>query len=1207
MKKLISNHFISAYLSLSIVFTLVMPIQIGAATANNNSFNKRVPTLEEFHLKDAFVEQLEMHLSSPTLHEDLQGLSGDQEVPVIIHLSEKPIALQKGLVEAVGEVFTASVENSIEAKVASQQQSAKEEMISEQITINLGFTYQTVLNGFSASVKADDLEKLLEIDGVTLVEPDEMVYAAASSEGNGEVKTAMKESNSFLGIDKLWKEGLDGKGVSIAVLDTGIDADHPEFKGVYKGGKNFVPHSSLYKKARAANDASETRPSEMAGTVADFNKNGSPFYTSHGTHVAGIIAANGSNKYNVKGIAPKVDLYAYRVLGAYGSGLNSSIVAAIEEAVKQDIDIINLSLGGGSNTETDAGSFAMNNAMLSGTVAISATGNSGPDRGSIGTPATSRLGIAVGNSTTPESIYSGTINVQAGPLKYKKVSNLMTHNFNVTPSKQLTGTYHLSLVPGSGTEKDYGGLNMKGKVALVSRGEIPIVDKIKHAKKAGATAILIYNNVGITEPSGILLGQGLDVIPAFDLSKMDGEAIKVLLSQESGSVTFTDFTEKAIKGDAIHTSSSRGPSMPNFDIKPDVVAPGTNIMSTLPMYKADNPKVSYDLAYGSETGTSMAAPHIAGIAVLLMQKHPDWTPFDVKVALSNTAQILDTKLYDVFTQGAGRVNPYAAVHPDILAFVEDHAVGDKQRKQVPNIKGTITFGSVNLENGPAAITKEIKVKDMDGGGGKYSVSVEVVKPFSDAKVTVDKPTFTINGEQTLNVSLTASQIPKMEAGDEIQGYIRIKSEVGNSKEISLPFAADFSGAQTEVNDFKVSESDLSFNGDGIKDEAKLSFVLTEDVTTNFIQLWNIMEPMAGVNSDGYIGYLYAAAALKAGFYHLNIDGYYIPGNTPEKRIIPDGLYAIDYMGKTVSGNPPIVSANAGPIVVKTTMPKIIGTVNGKKVIGKVTDKYIDYNKELAKYNSAYEINDKLKASYRISANGKEKAAVPFKLASDGSFNFPISISDKEEIIIRIEDAAGNIATQLMKRTAAENPTGFNDIKNHWARTQIEALTNRGIIAGKTATTFEPESKLTRAEFAVLLARSLDLPLKEYQGTFKDVGINKPWAYPGIEAAARAGIIAGKVNGKYEPDAVMTREEIAVMTIRTINYRNPALLKNLAAPHRFADATYIGKYAKDSIALAHALGLIMGRSGNTFDPKTASTRAETAVILHRVLKKLKMIE
>ncbi|PJO44229.1 S8 family serine peptidase, partial [Lysinibacillus xylanilyticus] len=272
-----------------------------------------------------------------------------------------------------------------------------------------GYTFDTVLNGFAATVKANDLPKLLTVEGITLIEPDAIVSASEdntmkSSEliKEDQLEARMNTSNSFLGIEKLWKEGIEGQGIKVAVLDTGIDADHPEFAGVFKGGKNFIPNSSTYTKPRTDDDASETSPTERPAGTPEFNEKGSAFYTSHGTHVAGTIAAIGANEFGIKGIAPKVDLYAYRVLGAYGSGATSGIVKAIETAVKEKMDVINLSLGGGANSETDAGSFAINNAMMAGTIGVVATGNEGPNRGTMGTPATARLGIAVGNTTNPE-------------------------------------------------------------------------------------------------------------------------------------------------------------------------------------------------------------------------------------------------------------------------------------------------------------------------------------------------------------------------------------------------------------------------------------------------------------------------------------------------------------------------------------------------------------------------------------------------------------------------------------------------------------------------------------------------------------------------------------------------------------------------------------------------------------------------------------
>ena len=132
-----------------------------------------------------------------------------------------------------------------------------------------GYTFDTVLNGFAAVVKANDLPKLLTVQGITLVEPDTIVHASEEPQKSKPTKPStinkdtivdaqMNTSISFLGIEQLWNEGFEGQGIKVAVLDTGIDADHPEFANIYKGGKNFIPNSSTYAKTRADNDASET-------------------------------------------------------------------------------------------------------------------------------------------------------------------------------------------------------------------------------------------------------------------------------------------------------------------------------------------------------------------------------------------------------------------------------------------------------------------------------------------------------------------------------------------------------------------------------------------------------------------------------------------------------------------------------------------------------------------------------------------------------------------------------------------------------------------------------------------------------------------------------------------------------------------------------------------------------------------------------------
>lgn len=1016
-------------LSLAIPFTAAADTSTASLNASTQPFKSGQPDEQIAQQKAAILQQLEVIEGKPKLHEALQNVAGNKEVAVIVHLSKKPVALEQGMKKLQKKSFSSTEKQQVKKNVKAQQAQVKKEMKAKKIQFKEGFAYDTVLNGFAATVQAKDLDKLLAIDGVTLIEPDTIVHAleqTPTSELEKEIEytPAMDTSISFLGIEALWNEGYEGQGIKVAVLDTGIDKDHPDFAGIYKGGKNFIPNSSTYARERSEDDASETSPLDRPAHAPEFNSNGSAFYTSHGTHVAGTIAAIGNNPYGIKGIAPKVDLYAYRVLGAYGSGSTSGIIAAIEEAVLQEMDVINLSLGGGPNSETDGASFAINNAMMANVISVIATGNSGPNRGTMGTPATARLGIAVGNTTNPEAHHHSTVTIQAGDYQLNKTMNLMATTFDNDPQDQLTGTYEVVAIPGVGKPTDFEGIDVNGKVALIARGEIPFVDKIAAAKERGAVAILIHNFAGGTNApaaSGTFLGDAFEYIPTYDVSQTDGEALRAALSTTTGTISFSNFDHTMTTGDEVNSSSSRGPSTPNFDIKPDVSAPGTNIMSTIPMYKADFPDAVYDEAYTRKTGTSMATPHIAGIAALIKQANPDWDAFDVKVALSNTAKKLDTTKYDVFSQGAGRVQAYAAAHPEILAYALDEAVLDETGTLVDNPKGTITFGPQDLSNGDLSVTKQVRVKDTAGSGGTYNVSVHVDKTFKDAQVTVDQTSFTLTGEQLLNVTLTASETADTTAGDEIIGYIHI---TGDHTDISLPFAADFGGASAvQLLDYQINETDLSFNGDGVQDEATLSFTLTGDVGFNYIELWDIQNPNGGAYGDGYIGYLHASNSLAAGSYTLRIRGQYKPWSSDPATTIPDGLYTIDFTGQTVSGNPPIIGDYVGPIFVKSTAPVIEGTVADGVATGQVTDKYIDYNEVLADYGLNYNLNDKLKATYTVTKNGEAGQPTPFALNEDGSFSIPMDNLDAstDSVTVTIEDAAGNKGQSDLTIEAAPGP------------------------------------------------------------------------------------------------------------------------------------------------------------------------------------------
>lgn len=197
----------------------------------------------------------------------------------------------------------------------------------------------------------------------------------------------------------------------------------------------------------------------------------------------------------------------------------------------------------------------------------------------------------------------------------------------------------------------------------------------------------------------------------------------------------------------------------------------------------------------------------------------------------------------------------------------------------------------------------------------------------------------------------------------------------------------------------------------------------------------------------------------------------------------------------------------------------------------------------------------------------------------------------------------------------ENAKTFSDINGYWAQDEIEVLASRTITSGKTATTFNPTGNVTRAEFAVLIARALNIPQYEYKGfdygvpgyyyrgIFKDVTTSKAWAYKEIETAYKVGIIKGTSEDMFSPDALITHEEMATLLIRAINYHNPSILNNEVKANSFSDHGEIGTFARLSVDQAVSLGIVSGNSDNKFNPKANATRAEAAVVLYRTLGQL----
>lgn len=190
-----------------------------------------------------------------------------------------------------------------------------------------------------------------------------------------------------------------------------------------------------------------------------------------------------------------------------------------------------------------------------------------------------------------------------------------------------------------------------------------------------------------------------------------------------------------------------------------------------------------------------------------------------------------------------------------------------------------------------------------------------------------------------------------------------------------------------------------------------------------------------------------------------------------------------------------------------------------------------------------------------------------------------------------------------KFVVVENNKTFKDLENSWAIDYIESLASKTIINGKTEDTFAPNDQITRAQFALLLTRSLNLPKEEYQGIFSDVTEDMTWSVYEIEAANRAGIIVGS-EGKFNPNEKITRQQMATMIVRAIKYNDDSALKAATGKVKFADEVSIGDYAKENVALAAELGIISGKEVNgkqIFAPLENATRAQASKMLYFLLE------
>lgn len=621
--------------------------------------------------------------------------------------------------------------------------------------------------------------------------------------------TIKENSIPLPGIEDLHNEGIKGNGIKVGVIDTGIDYNHPDLTHVYKGFRkqDGVDPSTVDPTTVKGWDFVDNDADPMETTYDDWKKAGEPvvegrtFYTYHGTHVSGTIAGQGENDlvdadHRALGVAPGVELYSYRVLGPYGSGDSSAIIGGIDKSVQDGMDVINLSLGTAVNDPLSVESIAINNATIAGVTCVISAGNAGPGEGTLGSPGTAALGISVGASDFPIAIPTQSANVGNETFNNMKLLGRGFHDDLNT----LVGKSYPVVYVGLGGVDDFKNangqpLNLTGKVALIQRGTFALVDKIKNAKNAGAEAVILYNNVDGEVDA--YLAQDTDLIPSFRLTKADGERLKA--AAVSSNITFGSVGSITTEGNHLAGFSSRGPVTDNYDIKPDIVAPGVSVYSSYPEFvHSPEDGIDYSSAYARISGTSMAAPHVAGIAALILQAHPEYTPADVKEALQNTADKLSND-YSVYEVGAGLVDVKEAVHSNVSIEVLNQTLnlnkGDGINKLIDDKTGSIVYNTVYKQTSGSTANRSVTIKNKGTQSKQFDISYE----YSIAKtgvlnaaangVAITTSTQSVTVDAGASTSLTATiSVPGTAQTGRYEGYVNIVNHANPDEKYRLPFA-----------------------------------------------------------------------------------------------------------------------------------------------------------------------------------------------------------------------------------------------------------------------------------------------------------------------------------------------------------------------------------------------------------------------------------
>jgi minor extracellular serine protease Vpr len=763
---------------------------------------------------------------------------------VIVQLSGKPVAI-------TGAGKSEREKDKLAAELTAKQNSLRPSI--EALGGQVISSFQWAYNGMKVSIprsKLDELAKLSDVKGV---------HAAPVFE-----RTHLN-SVPLINAPAAWNGagGKTGEGVKVAILDTGIDYTHANFGGpgtpeafaaadatdtVEASPTLFGPLAPRIKGGidlvGDAYDASADPPEKPEDPDARIpHPDPNPLdCNGHGSHVAGSaggsgVLANGSTytgSYGSDtfstafrigpGVAPEADLYAVRVFGCLGS--TNVVVEALDWAVENGMDVVNMSLGLTFGIpDSNPSAEASNNAAKAGVVVVASAGNSGPSQYIGGTPGTALRTISVAANDSVPSTPGASLALSTGGAAITAInangatfSNGLTLPLKVLKNPDGTmkrGCNHpdapedLRDANDEAVPNDY--VDVAGKVVVVQRGTCARVARAVYGQKEGAAAVIMVNNSTSLPPfegpikSNADTGEPFNVtIPFIGVRGLaatagtDGNRLLVAPDGTSMTLTNQNLVNTGYKGFASFTSG--GPRQGDSILKPDVTAPGVSILST-------------GVGTGSEgafvSGTSMASPHVAGLAALVNQAHPAWSVEEVKAAVVSTADpagVVGTGAasYRTSRGGAGFVNANAAANTAVTAFGDDFT-------------SSLSFGFVEVDKDAFfEKTKQIKLRNYSSQPITFDVSA-VLPQGSPHSVQLSKTQVTVpeNGGENVDVRLVvpSATMGSSSAYREVAGLVKFTPTSGANGGIALhvpyllvPRPLSHVQLKLEKNDFKPNEA-----------------------------------------------------------------------------------------------------------------------------------------------------------------------------------------------------------------------------------------------------------------------------------------------------------------------------------------------------------------------------------------------------------------